>query len=146
LAQKSDDLKAKIEKLNEAYIKATIAGDIEATLSFYTEDIIYMPNYSKMTKGIEAMRMDEEASAEAGFKVTAMTLETLDVMDCGDLVYEIGLYEISMSMPQMPEPIKDKGKYVTIWEKKKKDLKMKLEIWNTDNNPWEDMMGKPEKD
>jgi len=144
-AQKKDDLKAKIEKLNQGYIEATIAGDIDGILSYLTDDFIYMPNYSKMTRGIEAARADEEATQEAGLKVLDFTLTTLDVYDCGDLVYEIGLYTIKMEMPTMPEPIKDNGKYVVIWEKQKKELKMKLDIWNTDVNPWADMIGKPEK-
>jgi len=97
-AQKTGDLKAKIQKLNDKYVEATIAGDTETLMLFYTDDIIYMPNYSKMVKGIDAVRKDDEMGNEAGLKVTSMTLETLEVYDCGDMVYEIGLFDITMTM------------------------------------------------
>jgi hypothetical protein len=38
----------------------------------------------------------------------------------------------------MPGPMEDHGKYVTVWEKQKGGaLKIKVETWNSDINPWE---------
>jgi ketosteroid isomerase-like protein len=57
----------------------------------------------------------------------------LKVMVNGNLITEIGTYKISMSMPNMDNPIDDHGKYLTIWEKQKDgSLKVKVEIWNSD--------------
>jgi ketosteroid isomerase-like protein len=40
-------------------------------------------------------------------------------------------------MPGNDKPMNDAGKYVTIWEKQKDgSLKIKIETWNTDSNPW----------
>jgi hypothetical protein len=34
----------------------------------------------------------------------------------------------------------DNGKYITIWEMQKDgSIKIKVETWNTDHNPWEEM-------
>ena len=71
----------------------------------------------------------------------SMNLEIMEVFDCGDYIIEIGEYDISLSVPSMAQPVADKGKYVTIWERQKdKSLKIKIETWNTDINPME--MGK----
>jgi len=57
-------------------------------------------------------------------------------------------HDITMGIPQMSEPMHDVGKYVTVWQKQiDGSLKIKVETWNTDANPWEmsDMMH-PDKD
>jgi ketosteroid isomerase-like protein len=52
-------------------------------------------------------------------------------------VYEIGKYGISLTLPGTQHPLADNGKYMTIWEKQPDgSLKIKLDIWNTDMNPW----------
>jgi ketosteroid isomerase-like protein len=65
-----------------------------------------------------------------------MNFKVLEVMKMGSEFIEIGTYKITIHSPQMQMPITDEGKYLTIWEKKGKgDLKIKIEIWNTDVNP-----------
>lgn len=45
-----------------------------------------------------------------------------------------------MEIPGMPEPWKDHGKYLSVWEiQKDKTIRLKADIWNTDTNPWEAM-------
>ena len=50
------ELKVKIEATSAEIIKATLAGDLEAEYSYYTDDLIYMPEYSPMIKGKEAVK------------------------------------------------------------------------------------------
>jgi hypothetical protein len=46
---------------------------------------------------------------------------------------------MKMSGPDVPEWA-DNGKYITIWEMQKDgSIKIKVETWNTDHNPWEEM-------
>jgi ketosteroid isomerase-like protein len=74
----------------------------------------------------------------SGMKMTNVEFTTKQVQTCGDMIIEIGNYNISMEMPMMGQPIDDKGKYVTIWEKQSDgSLKIKIETWNTDINPME---------
>ena len=119
------------------WVKATIAGDVETIFSFYTDDIISMPNYSEMIKGKEALKKNDEEMRKAGFQIHSMNFTILDIWSCSDLVYEIGKYGISLTLPGMPQPVADNGKYLTIWQKQSDgSLKIKIEMWNTDVNPW----------
>ena len=69
--------------------------------------------------------------------MNSMTLNTLEVLSDGDLAYEIGTYKVNMTIPGMPNTMDDNGKYLTVWQKQDDgSWKMKVETWNSDNNPW----------
>jgi ketosteroid isomerase-like protein len=73
---------------------------------------------------------------KAGWKCLAFEPTTLKVIPNGNLITEIGKYKMSMSMPGMDKPMDDQGKYLTVWEKQKDgNLKIKIEIWNSDVDP-----------
>ena len=104
-AQKDiDKLKSEIESINAKLIKANIARDLETIASFYTDDIIHMPNYAPMVKGKEIVIEKEKETWEAGFKMLSMNLTIVDVMTCENLVIEIGEYAISLTIPEMDFP------------------------------------------
>ena len=129
-------MKMQLEKINQKMAQATINQDIEALMGFYTNEVISMPNYSKMIKGKAALKKHQEEMKESGAKVTAMNLKTLEVMKSGSDFIEIGTYKVTIHSPQMQMPVTDEGKYLTVWEKMGKgDMKIKIEIWNTDINP-----------
>jgi len=136
-AQKdAEKLRSEIEAQNSKLIRANLAGDINTLATLYTDDVTYMPNYSPMVKGKEALIQSEKEGQEAGFKMLSMTLTTQEVNTCDRLAIEIGTYTVSMSVPQMEQPINDKGKYLAIWERQKDgSLKMKYDTWNSDVNP-----------
>jgi ketosteroid isomerase-like protein len=138
-----DKTKKAIEDINATLVKASIAGDLDTIFTFYTDDIMYMPNYGPMIKGIAAVRNHEETMRAAGLKIHTMDFTVVGVWTCGNLVYEVGKYTISLTAPGTPEAVSDQGKYFTVWEKQPDGaLKIKLEIWNTDMNPWEMMAEK----
>ena len=138
-----DDIKKTIEKINATLVKASIAGDLDTIFTFYTEDVMYMPNYGPMIKGIGAVRKHEEGMRAAGLKIHSMDFTIVGVWTCGNLTYEVGKYTVTLNVPNVPDPVSDSGKYFTIWEKQPDgSLKIKMEIWNTDMNPWE-MAPKP---
>jgi ketosteroid isomerase-like protein len=139
-AQDSGDLKKKMQEMNDELIKALINDDWQSAISMYTDDIVSMPSYEPMIKGKEAIMKREQKSKEAGFKINEMSLNTLGVYSGGNLACEIGTYSINMTIPGMPEAWNDNGKYLTIWEKQPDgSWKIKIETWNTDNNPWMDI-------
>jgi ketosteroid isomerase-like protein len=145
-AQQSDEvseLQRTISDLNNKMAEAILAQDHDKILSFYDDKVISMPNYEKMIRGIDAFAKAQEESAESGNKVTAMKLMTKKVMDHGDIVIEIGKYDITMEIEAYPLPVSDAGKYLNIWKKHGKTYKILIETWNTDVNPME-MMKKGE--
>jgi ketosteroid isomerase-like protein len=138
-AQDVDKVKAKIEEMNKVYTKAMIDNDLEKMLSMYTEDIISMPSYQPTIKGIAKVRELSEMQAKSGWKTTEFVLSITDIIVQGNLAIEIGNYNMKMSGPDVPEWA-DYGKYITIWEEQKDgSMKIKVETWNTDTNPWAQM-------
>jgi ketosteroid isomerase-like protein len=73
--------------------------------------------------------------------MTAFKSTVTDIMQSGNFIVDIGTYEITMTIPQMGDmPWSDHGKYMTIWEKQDDgSLKIKVETWNSDVNPWQEM-------
>ena len=138
-AQDVDKVKARIEEMNKVYTKAMIDNDVEKMLSMYTEDIISMPSYQPTIKGIAKVKELSEMQAKSGWKTTEFVLSITDIIVQGNLAIEIGNYNMKMSGPDVPEWA-DYGKYITIWEEQKDgSMKIKVETWNTDTNPWAQM-------
>lgn len=138
-AQDVGKIKAKIEEQNKIYTNAMIDNDTETMLSMYAVDVISMPSYQPTVKGIDKVRELSEMQAKSGWKTTQFELNLTDVIVAGDLAIEIGNYDMKMSGPGVPEWA-DNGKYITIWELQKDgSLKIKVETWNTDHNPWQEM-------
>jgi len=134
------ELRKTIESINDKITKAIIEEDVETVFSFYTDDVISMPNYDAMIKGKEALRKHDEGMRKAGFKIHSLNATILDLWVCGDLAYEVGKFGISLTVPGIPHPVADSGKYMTIWRKQSDgSYKVKAEIWNTDTNPWTTM-------
>jgi ketosteroid isomerase-like protein len=148
-AQKETDmLKAEIKKMNDKMVKAETDGDAKATASLYTDNAILMPNNEPMIRGTQKMMEKERADMAAGFKMLSMNLTTDDVFPDKLYVTEVGHYVVKMKVPNMPEPMTDNGKYVTIWERQKDgSLKIFIDTWNSDVNPMQmdDKMMQKEK-
>jgi len=72
-------------------------------------------------------------------------LSTTDVIPAGEYYIEIGTYTITMDIPNMKMPWSDHGKYLNVWKTDDEGLlELVIETWNTDVNPWMDMMGMEE--
>ena len=137
IAQKGDkgELKKKFQAINNQMVGAILNQDMGKILTYYDEKVISMPNYSPMLRGIDALKAQQEASAEKGVKVTAMKLTTKKVTDYGEILVEIGNFNITVEVPAMPTPMSDQGKYLTVWRKNGDNYKILNEIWNSDVNP-----------
>ena len=139
-SQDTAELKQKIQEMNDKAAEMMVANDEAGMWANYTDDVISMPSYEPMLRGIEACKQSYKKMNESGMKMTAFKSVVTDVIDAGNYVIDIGSYKISMSMPGMDMPWDDHGKYMTIWEKQDDGtLKIKVETWNTDVNPWEEM-------
>ncbi len=133
------EMKSKLQKMNADYEKDMMEGKTDKMMAMYADDAISMPSYEKMKKGKGDIKIGMENGAKSGTKITNFKLNTMNVFGSGDLVVEIGTYDITMNMKGMNEPVKDNGKYMTVYEKQKDgSLKVKAETWNSDQNPWMD--------
>lgn len=140
-AQDNAELMKKVQAMNDNFAKVMVSGDPGTLWEHYTDDVISMPSYQPMMKGLEACKESYKHMMESGVKMTAFKSTVTDVMEAGNLVVDIGTYEITMTVPEMGDmPYTDHGKYMTIWEKQDDgSLKVNVETWNSDINPWEEM-------
>jgi len=140
-AQDTAELMKKIQMMNDESAKKMVSGEEAGMWANYTDDIISMPSYEPTLKGLDACKESYKKMNESGMKMTAFKSTVTDVMQSGNFIVDIGTYEITMTMPQMGDmPWTDHGKYMTIWEMQDDgSLKIKVETWNTDTNPWAEM-------
>lgn len=140
---KNDSLINVIQKIGDAADKAYLDGDMDKLWSKYSDDVIQMPNYKTIVQGKKlAIAKEIEARSQEG-KVVNLKHKILDVWGCDELLIEIGHYKMAYVVPNVPNPIEDAGKYITIYKVMKDgSYKVKLEIWNGDTNPYAEMDNK----
>lgn len=133
----SDEVKAQVEEINKAMVESMLNNDPDAILDYYAEDVISMPSYQPMIRGMEEMKQAVEMQKQQPMDWNDFQMETIEILESGNFVIDVGTYSMSMNIPQMPQPYTDKGKYITVFEKQDDgSLKIKLDTWNTDSNPW----------
>ena len=143
-AQDEAELKAKFNEMNKKFSQMMVDGNHSEMLKWYADDAISMPSYQPMLRGIDALKKAQEMDEKSGTKITAFSLKTTDVMPAGDYFIEIGTYTISMEIPEMGA-VDDYGKYLNVWEQDGDNWELKVDIWNTDMNPWMAMEGEQEE-
>ncbi len=147
-SQDIGEVKATIEKNNSEFAKLMVGDNFEEMLEYYSDDIISMPSYQPMLRGVNALVEAHNMQQESGVKTTAFNLTTTDIMAAGDYFIEIGTYSITMTIPGMEMPWDDHGKYLNVWKWDDEGLlEIVVDIWNTDVNPWMEMqqMDNPDK-
>lgn len=136
-----DDLMQEVEALGDKIEKALVENDTEFLFGLYAEDAISLPNFEARVEGIEALKLHHEKMVASGMEILAFESDPTDVWAAGDQVIEIGTFEIELNVPEMAEPVEDRGNYLTVYTRDDEGkLKIKAEIWNTSMNPME-MMG-----
>ena len=146
-SQDDSDMKTKFNAMNKEFAEMMIAGDHQGMIKWYADDIISMPSYQPMIRGIDAVKKAGEMQEQSGVKTTDFTLSTADVIEAGSYFVEIGTYTITMQIPGMDTPWSDHGKYMNLWTVQDDgSYKIKADTWNTDTNPWMDMQQKGEEE
>lgn len=138
-SQSNEELYLKIEKLNKLYSDAMINNDTKTMMSLYTDYVVSLPSYQPMIRGIETLRALSEQVENSEWKTTSFVMTTTDLIPTDNFVIEIGNYKMNMVGPGVPD-WSDEGKYITIWQKQNDgNLKIRVEMWNTDLNPFLEM-------
>src|ERR1039457_2966524 len=109
-ADYSSDLKMNIDKMTDTYSKAVLSGDYNTIVSFYADDAISLPSYEPILRGKNAILESNKKEVESGMKYTSFKLNSSDVFGSGDLVYEIGTFEVNFTLPNNSTAMNDHGK------------------------------------
>jgi uncharacterized protein (TIGR02246 family) len=125
-AQQGGDVKAQIEKVNEAFVAAFGGGDAAAVAKMYSSDAqVFAPNSDVIT-GAEAIQKFWKGAMDMGVK--SATLRTTEAQPHGATrAHEVGTY----AMLGADGKELDRGKYIVIWKKEGNAWKIHRDIWNT---------------
>jgi ketosteroid isomerase-like protein len=131
LAPKGGEMsRAEIEGRAEDFSKVFATHDAAAMAAFYTADAKFLaPNVPMIEgrAGIEAF--GKEMFAAGG---QSLELQTLDVLEGGDLEVEVGRYTMGIQPPG-GDPMVDNGKYVAVWRRDAEGgLRMAVDTFNSD--------------
>lgn len=137
-AQKAEEYKKRIEEINKLMKEALLTGQPEASISYYADDAVSMPDEAPMILGKDAILKNNTEMMQSEWKIKEFATNTLQILPSGKHITEIGTYRLAFQGPGMPEPMEESGKYVTVWEiQENGELKIKVEIWNNDPKPEE---------
>lgn len=118
-----------IEEANIKFGEAFRMGDAAALAALHTEDAKLLPPNSEMIVGREGIEGFHGGGMQMGIKDVILT--TTEVLGMGDIVCEIGKYDMTIQ-PEGQQTIKDNGKYLVIWKKASDGTwKLHVDIWNS---------------
>jgi ketosteroid isomerase-like protein len=125
------------KEINRIIEKAVKESDYETVLKYHTEDVIIKPDFVEAIKGKAELREQYRQNKKIGLKIHAYDGVVEAMWICGDKVYERGIFGMSFSSTERPQPEAAYGSYFQIWEKQEDNsYKVAYLIWNLDYNPF----------
>lgn len=107
---------AAIHARDAEYMKAIQAKDAKAASAIYTADGASLVANSPIAVGHAGLeKAFQEFVSLPGLNL-AWKESKIEVSSAGDMAYTYGSYELSMTGPK-GEPVKEVGKYLTVWKK-----------------------------
>ncbi len=112
--------------------KAAAANDLDATVSYYSDDASLLPPNAPIAIGKQAIRAVWASSLLSPNVTVTWQVNKADVARSGELAYVVGAYQITAKNPK-GKALEDRGKLVEVW-KKQADGKWKTvaDIFNSD--------------
>jgi ketosteroid isomerase-like protein len=130
------DLPARLEKANKTIHQAMLAGDYETILTFYTDDVVLVPDFHPAVRGKNAVRESYMKQKKAGVIFHSFSATTEKIWSSGKEVYEYGTFGQAVSAAEHAKPKAYYGSYFMIWEEQPDGaLLIKYVIWNLGFNP-----------
>ena len=117
------NIRQAIEAANERFVEAFSKGDAARLADMYAEGALVLPPNGPMVQGRQGIQELWQSVINTGAK---LTLSTSEVEAQGNVVYELGTYEMIF-----PDNKRDAGKYVVVWRRQKGDWKLAVDIWNS---------------
>ena len=123
--------KSGIDRLREAHVAAVNSGDANGWAACFADDAVQMPPNFAANAGIAAIR-----GWNGGFLsmfACKFSLAVDEVQVAGGWAFERGRYEIDLTPKQGGGPMKDNGKYITVYQHQSDgSWKIARDVWNSD--------------
>jgi uncharacterized protein (TIGR02246 family) len=127
--------RAALFRLDKAWAQAAAAKDVEAIVSYWSDDAQVIPPGQPPVIGKEALRRYVSESLKVpGFSIGWSTTEFV-VSGSGDVAYGVGTNVVTFPGPD-GKTITERGRAVTVWRKgADRHWKCVLDIWNAEPGP-----------
>jgi ketosteroid isomerase-like protein len=120
-----------IEGIREAHVASLNAGDLDLWTSLFAPDAVQMPPHSPINKGQNSIRAWGQKLL--GCLQMSVSLSPDDFRASGELAFESGTYDSTMTVRQTGEVLTDHGKYVMVYRRQAPDhWSIAQDIWNSD--------------
>ena len=105
--------------------------EMEKIHAYFLSDAVVLAPHAPIAEGADAARaLFDQMYGLPGFSLTWQATSS-EVASSGDLGYTVGTYELSFDGPD-GAPIKDNGKYMTVWKKQADGTwKVAVDMFNT---------------
>ena len=119
-----------VAALNAEFGKAVANQDVGEAVSLYAEGARMLAPNAPIAEGKEAIRAVLQSYMDAG--VNSLDLQSIDVLEDGALVVDIGRYVLGIQPPGA-DPIRDEGKYVVVLKRQGDgSLRIVADAFNSD--------------
>ncbi len=116
------------------WAKAATAKDLEATVSYYSDDASLLPPNTTIQSGKTAIH-EAWAGLLGSVDSIAWQPNKIEVSKSSDMAYVIGVYQMA-SKDTRGRQVLDHGKYVEVWQKQGDgNWRTVADIFNTDLLP-----------
>jgi ketosteroid isomerase-like protein len=122
-----------VVKVADAYVKASLAGDVKAIVALYTDDAIEMAPFQPLIKGKAAIEQHYTKEMSGPAKLKSFALTHIESKVSGDIGYDVGTYAQSLSDGK--QTMDDTGKYTVIVKRVGSAWKVAYAIYNSDKRP-----------
>lgn len=120
---------AALRQALDTEMKAANAADPAGWASLYTQDAIVLRPHAPAVQGREAIQQWLATLPP----ISNAKGQGLEIVGHGDLAYLRGTYSMTFSIPGVPTPIDEQGKFLQIYRKQSDgSWKMTREIYNSD--------------
>ena len=137
MACKAPSTKADVEAINsmrERAVPVFNRGDVDAIMSFFTDDAVVMAPNSPPAIGKDAVRSLWQAFF--GQFTAEETLSSHEILMFGDWAFERGSYTVTLTPKSGGGPIQDNGKIIFVWQRQPDgSWKIARDMWSSNNPP-----------
>ncbi len=126
----SDADVAEIRRVEQLFVQAQLAGNIDSVLALRTPDIVWLPPGAPFLAGKAALR---EFLQNSGIRLTSFRVTPLWTEGRGDLAYNRGKY--TSTVVAGADTTNEVGKYLQIWRRQNDgSWLIAVDIWNTESS------------
>jgi uncharacterized protein (TIGR02246 family) len=126
------EAEAAVRAADEQWSAAAAKNDLEATLSYYSDDAVLLPPNAPIAANKQAIRNDWAGMLGPATAIS-WKASKVEAATSGDMAYVHGTYQLTIKDPKGGPGVSDKGKFVEVW-KKQADGKWKcaVDTFNSD--------------